>query len=232
MENQEHIEQHFTGNYLIRNVILGISDGLTVPFALAAGLAGANTSSQIIVIAGLAEIAAGSISMGLGAYLAAKNEIEHYKNEKAREYDEVKNLPEKEKEEVIEILINHGLNREQTLPIISAFEKNPDAWVDFMMRFELNMEEPDPKLAGKNSAAMAAAYIAGGIMPLMPYFFIDIPLLALRYSIILTIITLMVFGYTKAKIIGSRPFKGIIQTTTIGMLAAGAAYFIANLFTK
>jgi len=229
MSPDNHIEKHFTASLVVRDIIIGMSDGLTVPFALAAGLSGAFAHSTIIITAGLAEIAAGSISMGIGGYLAAKNEIDHYYSERQREVDEVKNMPEKEREEVAEIFEDYGLKKEETTLILDAFEKNPKGWVDFMMRNELHLEEPDKNRAAKSSTTIACAYIIGGIIPLSPYILIDDPHRAFLLSILCTSLALLIFGYTKAKLIGSRPIVGALRTTTIGGLAAAAAYFVAKL---
>lgn len=231
MKNITHIEKHFTATEVVRDIIIGMADGLTVPFALAAGLSSVVANNSIIIAAVFAEIAAGSIAMGLGGYLAAKNEFDHYYSEKQREIDEVKNMPEKEKSEVAEIFETYGLTKEETKPIVDAFEKNHDGWVDFMMRNELNLEEPDKNRAAKSSVTIAFSYIIGGIIPLTPYIFISEPYRALFFSSILTIFTLLLFGYTKSKIIGLNPIKGAIRTASIGGLAATVAYLIARLIS-
>ncbi len=231
MKNNVHFEKHFTSTAIVRDIIIGMADGLTVPFALAAGLSGVVSHNSIIMAAVFAEIAAGSISMGLGGYLAAKNEFDHYYNERQREIDEVKNMPEKEKTEVIEIFETYGLTKEEARPIVDAFEKNPTGWVDFMMRNELNLEEPDKHRAIKSSLTIAISYIIGGIIPLGPYIFISEPYRALFFSSILTLFALLIFGYTKAKIIGLHPIKGALRTASIGSLAAMTAYFIARLIS-
>src|SRR6202040_3858630 len=131
-----HTERHFTASDTVRDVVIGMSDGLTVPFALAAGLSGAVASSGIVVTAGLAEIAAGSIAMGLGGYLAAKSDAEHYAKEREREKREVVEIPEEEKREVAEVFHSYGLTMAESTPIVEALAKHPKKWVDFMMRFE------------------------------------------------------------------------------------------------
>lgn len=231
MKNIIHPENHFTATAVVRDIIIGMSDGLTVPFALAAGLSGVVSHNSIIMAAVFAEIAAGSISMGLGGYLAAKNEYDHYFSEKQREINEVKTMPEKEKSEVIEIFESYGLTKEEARPIVDAFEKKPDAWVDFMMRNELNLEAPDKNRAAISSVTIAVSYIIGGVIPLGPYIFISEPNSALFFSSIFTIIALIIFGYTKAKIIGINPLKGAVRTASIGGLAATVAYSIAHLIT-
>ena len=232
MMEKKNPERHFNSSATVRDVIIGMSDGLTVPFALAAGLSGAVTHSSIIVIAGLAEIVAGSISMGLGGYLAGKSDADHYYSEERLEYEEIKNTPELEKQEVSSILENdYGLSKEQALPILYTFEKNHTAWVKFMMRNELNLEEPKPGRAHTSGLTIAVSYIIGGVIPLSPYVFYSEPHKALIVSVIATIIALVVFGYIKSKRIGTDPLKGALQTAFIGSVAAGAAYFIARLIS-
>jgi VIT1/CCC1 family predicted Fe2+/Mn2+ transporter len=224
-----HQEQHFEGKETLRDIVIGMSDGLTVPFALAAGLSAAAVSSGIIVTAGLAEIAAGSIAMGLGGYLAAKTDHEHYLSEKEREIKETKELPEVEAEEVGEIFKSYGLTDEQVAPVLCHFKANPSKWVDFMMRFELGLERPDPK-RGRNSAlTIAASYIAGGLVPLLPYVFIRHVAVALQLSALLTLAALFIFGYVKGKYAGVHALRGAIQTVLIGGLAAAAAFAIARM---
>ena len=231
MHPHHHVEHHFYENELLRDIIIGMSDGLTVPFALAAGLSGAVSSGHIIVIAGLAEIAAGSIAMGLGGFLAAKGDQEHYNMELKREYDEVENLPHKERAEVAEVFQNYGLTDEQIEPILNKFEKNPKAWVDFMMKFELGLEEVDPKRALKSARNIAMSYIVGGLVPLLPYVFIGEIKKALLVSIVSTITALFIFGFIKAKFVGTTPWKSALYTTVVGGLAASAAYTIAKLIS-
>ena len=131
-----HIEKHSTAGARVRDIVIGMSDGLTVPFALAAGLSGAAASSGLIVTGGLAEIAAGAIAMGLGGYLAAKSDRDHYFNEKRREFEEVIEKPDQEKYEVEEVFKSYGLTDKQIAPILQAFQADHQAWVNFMMRFE------------------------------------------------------------------------------------------------
>ena len=171
MPQTPHIERHFTSSDVVRDVVIGMADGLTVPFALAAGLTGAITQTGIIVTAGLAEIAAGSIAMGLGGYLAAKSDAEHYAKEREREKREVAEIPHEEMREVAEVFQAYGLNEEETWPIVQALKRQPRNWVDFMMRFEWGLEKPDPRRALASALTIAGAYIAGGLVPLAPYFF-------------------------------------------------------------
>jgi VIT1/CCC1 family predicted Fe2+/Mn2+ transporter len=208
-----------------------MSDGLTVPFALAAGLTGAIDNSSIIVIAGLAEIAAGSIAMGLGGYLAAKSDNEHYETEKKREEKEVIEVPEIEEKEITDILGEYGLKEEESKPVVKALRRHPPAWVDFMMKFELGLEKPDPKRARNSALTIALSYIVGGFVPLSPYIFIHTAQSALILSVIMTIIALGIFGYVKGRFIGTFPFKNALQTVITGGLAAGAAFLIARLIS-
>jgi VIT1/CCC1 family predicted Fe2+/Mn2+ transporter len=227
-----HVEKHFTASEFVRDIVIGMSDGLTVPFALAAGLSGnASIATKIIVTAGLAEIAAGSIAMGLGGFLAAKSDAEHYHSERLREEREVVELPDREKAEVAEIFQDYGLSDDQIAPILTAFEGNRKAWVDFMMRYELGLEEPNPARALTSAATIAAAYIAGGLIPLAPYMVVERAQTGLFTSVIVTISALTVFGYIKGRYTGTRPLRSAAQTALIGGLAAGAAFLIARFFS-
>ncbi len=224
-----HHEEHFRSSEVVRDVVIGMADGLTVPFALAAGLTGAIDASRVVVIAGLAEIAAGSIAMGLGGYLAARGESEHYESERAREELEIVEKPAAERAEVREILEGYGLTREQSDPILAAFEARPKVWVDWMMRFELGLEEPDPKRAVRSALTIAGSYVAGGMIPLAPYMITSHSIMALRYSVAATVIALAIFGYVKGRYTGAPPLRASVQTTIIGGLAAAAAFTIAKL---
>jgi VIT1/CCC1 family predicted Fe2+/Mn2+ transporter len=228
MPRTRHVEKHFTASETVRDLVIGMSDGLTVPFALAAGLTGAVSKSGIIVTAGLAEIAAGSLAMGLGGYLAARSDAEHYESERRREQREVKELPEGETREVSEILEAYGLTPEESAPVAKALRKRPEAWVNFMMRFELGLEEPEPKRALTSAATIAGAYVAGGLIPLAPYFFVVQARSALLVSVSLTLLALFLFGYVKGRFTGVAPLRSALQTTLIGGLAAGAAFLIAR----
>jgi len=234
MPQTPHTERHFTAGETVRDIVIGMSDGLTVPFALAAGLTGAINSAGIIVTAGLAEIAAGSIAMGLGGYLAAKSDAEHYAKEREREKREVKEIPEEEKREVAEVFHSYGLTKNESEPIVEALAKHPQKWVDFMMRFELGLEKPDPKRAVISAFTIAAAYIAGGLIPLAPYIFaayvtpMDVRKTALLLSVAMTLVALFVFGFIKGRYTGTRPLRSALQTALIGSLAAGAAFLIAR----
>lgn len=228
MSHTGHPEKHFTATEAVRDVVIGMSDGLTVPFALAAGLTGAVASSGIVITAGLAEIAAGSIAMGLGGYLAARSDAEHYESERRREEREVRELPDVEAREVAEILEQYGLTAEECAPVIEALRRRPEAWVDFMMRFELGLEEPEPKRALVSALTIAGAYIAGGLIPLAPYFFVAQARSALLFSAIATLLALLLFGYVKGRFTGTAPLRSALQTVLIGGLAAAAAFLIAQ----
>ena len=213
---------------MVRDVVIGMSDGLTVPFALAAGLSGAIGTNRIIVTAGLAEIAAGSIAMGLGGYLAAKSDAEHYESEKRREEFEVKEKPHTEAAEVAEVFQAYGLSSAESKPVVDALIKRPEAWVDFMMRFELGLEKPEPKRAIVSAGTIAGAYIVGGFIPLASYIFLPSPEAALTVSVAVTLTALAVFGTIKGRFTGVAPLKSAAQTVLIGGLAAGAAFLIAR----
>ena len=228
--HHNHIESHLKSSDLLRDVVIGMSDGLTVPFALAAGLSGAVDQSSIIVIAGIAEIAAGSIAMGLGGYLAGKTEQDHYSSEVKREYDEVENLRHKEIEETKEFFANIGLSPALQQQATDEIAQDKDRWVDFMMKYELGLEKPDPKRATKSALNIGLSYIAGGIIPLSPYFFISDSAEALKISVIATLICLFVFGYFKSKITGVNAIWGALKVTLIGAVAAAAAFGVAKLF--
>jgi VIT1/CCC1 family predicted Fe2+/Mn2+ transporter len=223
-----HTEKHFTASEVVRDIVIGMSDGLTVPFALAAGLSGAIASTRLIVVAGLAEIAAGSIAMGLGGYLAARNDAEHYENERDREKREIVDKTAAEEQEVREILEGYGLDSDHIRPILEAFHKDHDAWVDWMMRFELGLEKPDPKRAVNSALTIALSYVFGGLIPLAPYMVIQSPGRAVFVSAAATLAALFLFGYLKGRFTGTRALAGAIRTTVTGGLAAGAAYAIAK----
>jgi len=228
MPQTPHVESHFTGGERVRDVVIGMADGLTVPFALAAGLSGAIDSTGIVVTAGLAEIAAGSIAMGLGGFLAARGDAEHYASERAREWDEVREKPVLEAAEVAEVFRAYGLTPEQTAPILEAFRDRPEAWVDFMMRFELGLERPEPGRAIRSAATIAGSYVAGGLVPLAPYFFARTATAALPLSVGLTLAALLAFGWVKGLFTGARPLRSALQTALIGGIAAAAAFGIAR----
>lgn len=224
-------EQHFQSSQLVTDIVIGMSDGLTVPFALAAGLSGAVFDTHIIVVAGFAEVAAGAIAMGLGGYLAGKTEQDHYQSELKRETWEVDNLPEKEKEEVRVIFAEMGISPTTQKLIVDEMALDKAKWVDFMMRYELGLEKPDPKRATKSALNIGLSYVVGGLVPLSPYILNTNPSEALKWSCAITVICLFVFGYFKAKVTGQHPLAGGLRVAVTGSAAAGAAYFIAKLLT-
>ncbi|KAI3986511.1 hypothetical protein MKX01_038270 [Papaver californicum] len=224
-----HTEKHFTAGAIVRDVIIGVSDGLTVPFALAAGLSGANVGSSIIVTAGLAEVAAGAISMGLGGYLAAKSEEDHYYRELKREQEEIINVPDTEAAECEEILAEYDLQPHEYAPLINALRQKPQAWLEFMMKFELGLEKPDPRRALESAFTIAFAYILGGLVPLSPYIFIPDAMKAMLTSVGVTLIALLFFGYVKGRFTGNRPLRSAFETALIGTIASAAAYGLAKL---
>jgi VIT1/CCC1 family predicted Fe2+/Mn2+ transporter len=226
-----HTEHHFTATEVVRDIVIGMSDGLTVPFALAAGLSGTVQSTHIVVIAGLAEIAAGSIAMGLGGYLAAKTDLEHYRAEEQREYVETQEKPEVETQEVGEIFRGYGLSADDTAPVVAAIKSDSKRWVDFMMRFELGLEEPDPDRARKSAALIGASYVVGGLIPLFPYMMWHQVRTALWISTGITPLALFIFGFIKGRFTGVSAIKAGIQTAFIGGLAAAAAYAIARMIS-
>ncbi len=228
MPQTPHVERHFTAGAVVRDIVIGMADGLTVPFALAAGLSGAVESTRIIVIAGLAEIAAGAIAMGLGGYLAAKSDAEHYASERTREQREVVEIPQEETREITEIFRTYGISPEESRPAVEALRRRPKAWVDFMMRFELGLEPPDPGRALRSAMTIGLAYVAGGLIPLAPYVAMGTASRALILSMILTLVALTVFGYVKGRFTGAEPIRSALQTMLIGGLAAAAAFGIAR----
>ena len=223
-----HAERHFTAGAIVRDIVIGMSDGLTVPFALAAGLTGAVASNGLIVTAGLAEIAAGSIAMGLGGYLAGRSDAEHYASERAREEREIVEKPQAEAAEVVEILMQYGLTREESLPVVEALQRRPADWTEFMLRFELGLERPDPRRALTSAVMIGGAYVAGGLVPLLPYMLVEAPSVALGFSVVVTLAALAVFGAVKGRFTGMSPVRSGLQTTLIGGLAAAAAFAIAR----
>ena len=225
-----HQEHHFQASDTVRDVVIGMSDGLTVPFALAAGLSGANVGSSVVVLAGLAEIAAGCIAMGLGGYLAAQSDNEHYASELQREIDETRDMPEEEREEVAKVFRGYGLSEEQLKPIVDTICADEEKWIDFMMKFELGLEQPDPKRAVVSAGTIGASYVVGGLIPLSPYVFPESVSDGLDASVGLTLAALFIFGCVKARFTGIAWWRGGIQTTLIGGLAATAAFGIARIF--
>jgi VIT1/CCC1 family predicted Fe2+/Mn2+ transporter len=226
-----HTEQHMRSSEILTDIVIGMSDGLTVPFALAAGLSGAVSQGHInlIWIAGIAEIAAGSIAMGLGGYLAGKTEMDHYNSELKREYDEVEKVPEREKEEVREFFSGLGLSHEVQDQAVEEMTRDKEKWVDFMMKYELGLDKPDPRRARKSAFNIGFSYVVGGLIPLSPYFFVTDGLSGLRISAAITLCCLFIFGYFKSKLTGVNPLAGALRVMIIGALAAGCAFAVARL---
>jgi vacuolar iron transporter family protein len=231
MPQTPHIERHFTGSETVRDLVIGMSDGLTVPFALAAGLSGAIDTTRIIVTAGLAEIAAGSIAMGLGGYLAARSDAEHYHAERVREETEIEEKPEEEAAEIVGVLSGYGVSAEESRPVVDALRQRPVAWVDFMMRFELGLDKPNPKRALASALTIAGAYIVGGFIPLGPYMVLAKASPALVASVAITLVALGVFGFLKGHWTGVPRVRSAAQTVVIGGVAAGVAFAIARAIT-
>ena len=229
-DHDHHKEEHLESSDLLRDVVIGMSDGLTVPFALAAGLTGAVSNSSIIVIAGIAEIVAGSIAMGLGGFLAGKTEQDHYSSELKREFEEVERVPDMEKKEVREFFENIGLSEELQIKATEEISKDKEQWVDFMMKFELGLDKPDPKRATKSALNIGISYAVGGIIPLSPYFFIDDSREALKFSVVATLLCLFIFGYFKSRMTGVPVLSGALKVMLIGALAAAAAFAVASVF--
>jgi VIT1/CCC1 family predicted Fe2+/Mn2+ transporter len=229
MPQTQHVEKHFTASETVRDIVIGMSDGLTVPFALAAGLSGAVDSTRVVITAGLAEIAAGSIAMGLGGYLAARTDAEHYASERAREGRETIEIPEAEKREVSELFETYGLTGTLARKAADEMSKDRRRWIDFMMRFELGLEEPDPRRARTSALTIAFSYTAGGLVPLAPYFIFHSMAGALRGSIVVTLLALLLFGYVKGRFTVKKPLRSAWQTVLVGGLAAAAAFAIAKL---
>jgi len=230
-QHKQHNEHHFTSSDTVKDIVIGMSDGLTVPFALAAGLAGVVDGTTLVVTAGIAEIAAGSIAMGLGGYLAARSEAEHYTNERFREQQETRYRLADEEQEIIDIFSSYEISPTDSRPIVEALKKNPEIMVDFMMKFELGLEKPEPKRAVTSAGTIAGSYIVGGIIPLLPYMILTNGHSALLWSVTVTIIALFVFGYLKGSFLGTKPWYSALQTTFIGGIAAGVAYFMAKILS-
>ena len=224
----QHVEKHFSGSETVRDVVIGMADGLTVPFALAAGISGAIASAHIVVTAGLAEVAAGSIAMGLGGYLAARGDAEHYQSELQREETEIIEVPDKEAEEITDLFKDYGVSASEATPVVAALRRNPKAWRDFMMRFELGLEEPDPKRALRSASTIAGSYVVGGMIPLSPYILMTDAHHALTISVGVTLLALAAFGFVKGHFTGVSKFKSAWQTALVGSIAAAVAFAIAK----
>jgi VIT1/CCC1 family predicted Fe2+/Mn2+ transporter len=227
-----HQENHMQSSETLRDIVIGMSDGLTVPFALAAGLSGAISHTHIIIVAGLAEVAAGSIAMGLGGYLAGKTEVDHYQSELRREYDEVEHVPDVEKQETKEFFSSLGLSEDMQNMAVEEVSKDKDRWVNLMMKYELGLEKPNPKRATRSAFNIGVSYIVGGLIPLSPYFFVADSIDGLKISAIITLVCLFIFGYFKSKLTGVNPWGGALRVMIIGAIAAGCAFGIARLIQK
>ena len=227
----QHVEKHFSGGDTVRDVVIGMADGLTVPFALAAGISGAIASTHIVVTAGLAEVAAGSIAMGLGGFLAARGDAEHYHSELRREEQEIIDVPENEAQEIVDLFKDYGVTESEAAPVVAALRREPKAWRDFMMRFELGLEAPDPRRALRSALTIAGSYIVGGMIPLLPYMLASNAHRALNISIGVTLLALAVFGFVKGHFTGVSKFKSAWQTALVGSLAAGVAFGIAKVIS-
>lgn len=224
----DHKEAHLKSSAFISDIVIGMSDGLTVPFALAAGISAViGSTNQMVLTAGVAEIVAGSIAMSLGGYLAGKTEQEHYENELKREYEEVENLPEKEMEEVREVFAEYGIDEAGQTLLANQLAKDKNKWVHFMMKFELGLEEPHAARARNSALTIGSSYFIGGLLPLTAYFFTNTPKEGLVLSAVITTLCLFTFGYFKSKMTGQPPIFGALKVTSIGLLAAAAAYFVA-----
>jgi len=231
MSLANHHEKHFQGGDTVKDVVIGMADGLTVPFALAAGISGAIAQTHLVVTAGFAEIAAGSIAMGLGGYLAAKSDRDHFHSEQKREEEEIKQMPQAESQEIVDLFGAYGLTAEEIAPLVEGLKRRPTAWRDFMMKFELGLEEPDPSRALKSAITIAVAYIVGGLIPLLPYVLITKASEALLVSASVTLLALLIFGMVKGRFTGAAPLKSGLQTVMVGGLAAGAAFGLAKLIS-
>ncbi len=224
-----HVEHHFMASDTVRDIVIGMSDGLTVPFAIAAGMSGANVGTTVVIIAGLAEIAAGSISMGLGGYLSGRSDIEHYDVERQREIRETEQVPEQEAKEVTGILREFGLDKAQAVTVANALRKDREKWIDFMMRFELGLEEPNRRRALWSALTIGLSYAVAGFIPLSPYMLIHSLGTALNVSVIVTLLALLVFGYIRGRVTGTNAVRAGLETILVGGIAAGAAFTIARL---
>jgi len=227
-----HGEAHLKSSEFISDIVIGMSDGLTVPFALAAGLSSAVQSNGLIITAGIAEIIAGSIAMGLGGYLAGRTELDHYKSELAREYQETIDFPETEKKEVREIFEEMGLSKDTQNVAVEELSKDTDKWVKFMMKYELDLEAPDKNKAKKSAFNIGISYIVGGAIPMLAYVFTSNPQTGFKFSFIVTVICLLIFGYFKSKLTGQKPIIGALKMMAIGVIAAMSAYLLVRLFNN
>jgi vacuolar iron transporter family protein len=223
-----HVEKHFNAGEAVRDVVIGMSDGLTVPFALAAGISGAIAASHVVVTAGIAELAAGGIAMGVGGYLAARTDVEHYQSERSREERETRELPDVERGEIDEILERYGISPDVRAKVVDEISADAHRWVEFMMKFELGLEEPDPRRALRSALTIGGAYVVGGLIPLVPYMLVSSTREALIVSAAVTLLALFVFGFVKGRLTGIPPFRGGLQTLLTGGIAAAVAFLLAR----
>ena len=226
-----HKETHVTSSNIVRDIIIGMADGLTVPFALTAGLSGVLDTNHLIIVSGVSEIAAGCISMGLGGFLAGQTEVEHYDSELKREYEEVEKVPETERKEVEEIFIEMGVDEALSKQVTLQISQDKHKWVDFMMRFELGLDKPDKNRAYQSAITIALAYLAGGFIPLFPYLVTSNNQHGFYWSCAITILALVIFGYFKSKVTGQPLLSGTLKVAFTGILAAAAAFIIAKLIS-
>ncbi len=224
-----HPETHVRSSQTIRDVVIGMSDGLTVPFALAAGVSGAAAGTSLILTAGAAEIAAGAIAMGLGGYLAARTDSDHYASEYRREVEETHEIPEEERAEVERIFAAYGIEGKPLGDLVGAITRDRKTWVEFMMRFELGLEPPDERRAPVSALTIGASYILGGVIPLSPYLIVHDVSRALLFSAGMTLLALFAFGALKGKLTGQSPLLSGVQAAGIGGLAAAVAFMLARL---
>ena len=213
---------------LVKDIIIGVSDGLTVPFALTAGMSGVLDTNHLVIVSGIAEIAAGCISMGLGGFLSGESEKDHYESLSNQEYHEIETIPDSELKEVEDVFLDLGVDDDLSKKVAYQISKNKDNWVEFMMKFEIGLEKPVKNRALRSGATIAASYLAGGFIPLFPYFLAPNNHQGLIWSCVVTIIALIIFGYFKSKVTGQKLIPGTIKVTVIGVVAAAAAYFLAK----
>jgi len=221
-------ELHNKNTTLVKDIIIGMSDGLTVPFALTAGLSGVLNTNHLIIVSGLAEITAGCISMGLGGFLAGQSEVEHYNAELKREYSEIESVPLTELKEVENIFTKMGVSEPLSKQVALQVSKNKDNWSDLMMKLELNMEQPAKNHAAISASTIAISYLVGGSIPLFPYIISSDSKMGFKISCIVTIMALIIFGYFKSKMTGQPLIKGTIKVAVTGLVAAAAAFLLAK----
>jgi VIT1/CCC1 family predicted Fe2+/Mn2+ transporter len=221
-------EKHNKNTNLVKDIIIGMSDGLTVPFALTAGLSGVLNTNHLIIVSGLAEITAGCISMGLGGFLAGQSETEHYDTELKREYDEIEKVPLTELKEVEDIFSEMGVEKSLSKQVALQVSRDKNHWADLMMKLELKMERPSKNQAAITAGTIALSYLAGGFIPLFPYIIFDNSKTGFNVSCVVTTMALIAFGYFKSKMTGQPPLKGTIKVTITGIIAAAAAFLLAK----